>query len=78
MIQVKDTQKQYFYQLLFCVFILFNNFFSHYLSYLKVAMEVLKSGSLLKTELFDRKKYFCYDSMKCITQVRFELTVRIW
>lgn len=56
MIQVKATQKQYFYQLLVLRFFFIYLFFKSLFIILKVAMEVLKSVSFLKTELFDRKK----------------------
>lgn len=56
MIQVKATQKQYFYQLLVLRFYFIYLFFKSLFIILKVAMEVLKSVSFLKTELFDRKK----------------------
>lgn len=56
MIQVKATQKQYFYQLLVLRFYFIYLFFRSLFIILKVAMEVLKSVSFLKTELFDRKK----------------------
>lgn len=58
MIQVKATQKQYFYQLLVLRFYFIYLFFKSLFIILKVAMEVLKSVSFLKTELFDRKKIF--------------------
>lgn len=56
MIQVKATQKQYFYQFLVLRFYFIYLFFKSLFIILKVAMEVLKSVSFLKTELFDRKK----------------------
>lgn len=56
MIQVKATQKQYFYQLLVLRFYFIYLFFKSLFIILKVAMEVLKSVSFLKTELFERKK----------------------
>lgn len=58
MIQVKATQKQYIYQLLVLRFYFIYLFFKSLFIILKVAMEVLKSVSFLKTELFDRKKIF--------------------